>query len=365
MHLRDWAAFVALGLLWGINFLFMREAVHVVQPLQVAWLRVVFGAVPILLFALGRGSVRLADVRHARHFLVMSLLATVVPYVMFAKGTKLLQSGAAGAVSGVIPLMTAAFAILFLEDERLTARKAAGLLAGLVGVAMVARVHRLYGGSSHGAALGAVLMLAGSAGYAGAMVYARRYLAALKIGPLALAAYQTTSAAILLTALAPKSGVLALAGAPRALLALSIGLGLLGTGVAFILYYRLIERLGAITASSVFYLPPVVALVAGACLAGEEVSAIQSLGTVSILAGVFLTRSGAGPRPEGASREREAKRTQADPVRLHQPQDGLASRRPDLRQRAGGGGDQRRPVFDPDQRLALRADRPHGAGKPS
>lgn len=284
-------SFFLLGAIWGSNFLFMHEAVHVVLPLQVAWLRVCFGALPIVGYALLRKTLRWSDLRHAPHFCAMALLATVVPYVSFVKGAQLLSSGSAGAISGAIPLMTAVFAIAFLEDEKLTATRAIGMVIGLAGVAAVADVRRLLDGSSGSAAvLGVLAMLLGSAGYAGAMVYARRFITPLRLSPLALAGYQTAAAAIVLTAIAPIRGVGALAGEPRALLALALGLGLVGTGISFILYYWIIERLGAIAASSVFYLPPVVALLLGSIVAGEPIGPWQWCGTALILGGVFLSR---------------------------------------------------------------------------
>jgi len=329
MNVDAWL-FVALGLVWGTNFLFMKEAVQVVSPLQVAWLRASFGALPIVVFALSRRSLAKADLRHVHHFAAMSVLSTVVPYVGFVKGTQLLQSGAAGAISGVIPLMTALFAALFLPSDRLSARKALGLVLGVAGVACVADVTRLLEASSRDALHGTWLMLLGSAGYASGMVYARRFVTPLKLSPLALAGYQTAGAAALLTLITPLRGVEALGHAPRALAAVALGLGLVGTGIAFILYYRIIERLGAITASSVFYVPPVVALLVGALVGHEGLSASQCLGTAVILLGVFLARNGA-PVEVQKSRAGDLPRgdgIEADPVRLHELEDGLARRGP-------------------------------------
>ncbi|ATB32338.1 DMT family transporter [Melittangium boletus] len=289
----DSILFLVLGVIWGTNFLFMKEAVQVISPLQVAWLRASFGAVPILLFAFSRRSLAKADLRNAHHFAAMSILSIVVPYVSFVKGTQYLQSGAAGAISGIIPLMTAVAAALFLPKDRLSARKGLGLLLGLVGVAWVADVTRLFEASSSNALHGTLCMLLGSAGYASGMVYAYKFITPLKLSPIALAGYQTAGAALLLAFITPMKGVEAVASVPASLAALALGLGLLGTGIAFILYYRIIERLGAITASSVFYIPPVVALAVGALVGKEGLSLSQCLGTAVILLGVFLARNGA------------------------------------------------------------------------
>lgn len=327
----DLIAFIALGIIWGSNFLFMRDAVQVIAPLQVAWLRVCFGALPILGFAVARGAVRRRDIRYAKHFAAMSILATVLPYVFFVKGAQLLHSGAAGAVSGVIPLMTAAFATVFLRDEKLTRARALGILSGLVGVAIVADVRRLYGTASDNAALlGTLAMLAGSAGYASALVYARRFITPLQLSPVALAAYQTVGAGVLLSIAAPARGVEALIEAPRALVALTLGLGLVGTGIGFILYYRIIERLGAIAASSVFYLPPVVALLLGALVAHEAIGPWQWFGTALILGGVFLSRQGAPREAKQGDPASATDRPPSDPMRVHKFEDGVPARGPNV-----------------------------------
>lgn len=144
--------------------------------------------------------------------------------------------------------------------------------------------------SRHGALLGESYILLGALGYAVAFVYARRFVAPLKIPPVALAAYQTAAAALLLSFLTDLRGVGALAGHPGALAAAALGLGVCGTGVAYILYYHLIERLGAVTASSVTYLPPLVALAIGTLVMHDRLSPWQVAGTLCILGGMTLIR---------------------------------------------------------------------------
>ncbi|QDK39371.1 DMT family transporter [Bdellovibrio sp. NC01] len=281
-----------LGLLWGTNFLFMKMAVQVIQPAQVALLRIIFGMVPIIAFGLINKSLKLEHLRHSRHFLAMGLLAVVVPYLGFIKGTQLLASGAAGAISGIIPLMTALFAALFLPTDRMNSKKFIGLLLGFIGVAFIAHLDRLFNYSAYDAAYGAGYMLLGSLGYAAAMIYARKFITPLNLSSLALACYQIIAAAIVLSLVVPMRGAEIILQHPQAFLATSVGLGFLGTGLAFVLYYRIIEKLGAVTASSVFYIPPVMALIIGALIANEEIGPAQYAGALMILVGVSLTRNG-------------------------------------------------------------------------
>ena len=116
-------AFLALGLIWGSNFIFMKWAAAWISPAQIVLLRVLFGFIPILGLALYRGALRIKDLRHWPHFVVMSILATAFYYYAFAKGASLLPSSVAGMLSGAIPLFTFLMTALFLKQEPVTTRK--------------------------------------------------------------------------------------------------------------------------------------------------------------------------------------------------------------------------------------------------
>lgn len=287
-HLLSWTLLGLLGLIWGTNFLFMKIAVAVVPPLEVAWLRTIFGALPIALFALGRRLLFLSDWRLAHHFIVMALLANLGPYVFFVIGTSHLPSGIAGVISGSIPFVTAGIVALALPAERLNKSNALGLGIGFAGILLVAPLH---GAAAHAGSgspiIGVGAMLAGSVSYALALVYARRFVAPLKLNPVKLAAYQMLFAVALLAPFAAPGHWSELAAHTSALLALVFGLGLIGTGIAFVIYYQLIQTLGAMKAASVYYIPPVVALIVGWAALGETITPVQAGGAVLVMAGIF------------------------------------------------------------------------------
>jgi drug/metabolite transporter (DMT)-like permease len=293
--------FVVLGIIWGTNFFFMKLAATVVDPLQVVWVRVVAGALPIVAWAAARRELRLADLRHAHHFVAMALFANVLPFYFLVKGTQLLTSGIAGVISGAIPLFTALLAIFFVPEERPGALKVLGLVLGFAGVIAVAEAWTKLGAVRAGSLVGERYILCGALAYAVAFVYAKRFVAPLGLRSTALAAYQTAFAALLLTAVTDLSGVGRLAAHPPALAAAVLGLGLVGTGVAYIIYYFIIDRLGAVAASSVTYIPPVVALAIGVGLLHDRVSAWQWAGTALILAGIHFARK--GPQHEATQQE--------------------------------------------------------------
>ncbi|WP_413561558.1 DMT family transporter [Bdellovibrio sp. HCB209] len=282
--------FLLLGLVWGTNFLFMKISLQSIGPVQVAWMRVVFGMIPIMVFGLITKSVKLSYSKHWIHFFILSVLSIVIPYMGFIKGTQILKSGAAGAVSGVIPLITALFVVAFIPQEKMNAKKFIGVVLGAVGVALIANLDRVFVNSSDQAQYGCAYMILGACGYASASVYTIRFIAPLKINPVALTCYQTFFASLILTVVVPFEGMSAILENVPALLSVTLGLGVLGTGLAFIIYFYLIEKLGAVTAASVFYIPPIVAVIIGIVWAGESMGILQALGAVLILIGVWISK---------------------------------------------------------------------------
>lgn len=283
------ATFALLGIIWGSNFIFMKWTSEVVTPAQTTLLRVLFGFVPVLLFAVARRALRWRHARHAHHFLVMSLLATSVYYFAFAAGTALLPSGIAGALSGAIPLFSFVSAAVILRDEPVRPLQLVGVLVGFAGVVVIAQPWNAAGAVD---LEGVAYMLMGSASVGLSFVYARRFLTRLRIPAAALTTYQMGLALVGLLLVTDLTGITAVADETRTLLGLVLGLGLLGTGLAFILYYFIVERLGAVTASSATYLPPVVALAIGWLLVDEPLDLLDGLAVLLIIGGVVVVRAG-------------------------------------------------------------------------
>ena len=283
------AAFVSLGLIWGSNFIFMKWASETITAGQVTFLRVLFGFLPIVVYAAVRRVLERRHLRHVHHFFVMSVLATSVYYFAYAAGTALLPSGIAGALSGAIPLFSFVAAALFLRSERVTPTRLLGVLIGFGGVLLIARPWVTDGDLDM---TGVVCMLLGSASVGLSFVYAKRFLVGLDIPGAALTTYQIGLGLLTLAVVTDYDGITAIGEDPRALLALVLGLGLLGTGVAYILYYFIVDRLGAITASSATYIPPVVALAIGWLLVGEPLDVLDAAAVLLILVGVMVLRLG-------------------------------------------------------------------------
>ncbi|MEO9529528.1 DMT family transporter [Roseibium sp.] len=286
--IRAYAALVALGLIWGSNFIYMKWATELISPMQTVFLRVLFGFLPLAVIAWRAGVIHRDHLRHLPHFIVMSLLATSFYYYGFVAGTSLLPSSVAGLLSGAIPIFTFLCAVLFLREDRPTGQMAAGVLLGFAGIVLSARP---WEGAAGVSSAGVLWMLAGTISVGASFVYARRYLSPLKLPPLALATWQTGLAVLTLAVLTEFDGIGAIATDAHAMWGAVIGLGALGTGGAFLIYYFIIDRLGPVRAAGATYIAPVVAVIIGAAI-GETITSLEILALVLILGGVVLIQTG-------------------------------------------------------------------------
>ena len=278
--------FWSLGIIWGSNFIYMKMASNLISPLQIVLLRVLFGFIPIAIYAYYNKALKLSHFRHVGHFFVMSVIATIAYYYGFAKGASLLLSGVAGALSGSIPIFSFFVALLLLSEERASSYKIAGIAIGFIGVVLIARPFNSDLSTTN--IEGVLYMVAGSLSVGASFVYAKKYVLPLKISASALTAYQLGLSLIILFLITDTKHIGNIWNDRHVAAGLVLGLGVLGTGLAYIIYYYIIEKLGAVSASSVTYIPPVVALIVGVLIVGEKVGSWEYLGTALIFIGVIL-----------------------------------------------------------------------------
>ena len=292
MKARDLALLLVLGAMWGSSFLFIKVAVAEVSPAFVVAARLFFSVVTLLaaLPLLGRlsgGGAAIPQVaRLWRPLLVLGFLNAALPFFVISWGTQFLPSGTAAILNSTVPLFTASLvlALPWTSGDRLGALGAAGLLLGIVGVGVLVGGFGglVEGPPGSGALAGAVAILLGSMSYAAGGLYARY---SVKGVPVAVSAVGQSAGGLLLTL------PYALFALPERLPSLHVlgalvGLGVVGTGFSLLLYFRLIANVGPTRTATVTYLVPVWALLYGAVLLGEEVTARSVFGLVLILAGV-------------------------------------------------------------------------------
>ena len=273
--------FVVLALLWGSSFTLIKESLAGLSPAQLVLARLVLGAAVLLSIAAIR---RVGLPRGAAvwgHLTAAALFGNVIPFLLLSYGERTAGAGIAGVLVGATPLLTLAVAAFALAEERATARKLIGLLVGFAGLVVVIAPWRTGGGSAGGelACFGAAVS------YAAGFVYVRKFLSPRHLPPMSLAAGQLSMAVVLQAAVSPFLQWGAVSLTPRVTVSIVL-LGVLSTGLAYVLYFRLIGEVGATTASAVNYLVPIAAVVVGAITLGERLTLTTVAGGVIVLVGM-------------------------------------------------------------------------------
>jgi len=295
----------ALAAIWGGSYLLIKYALEDLSAPMIVWGRVAIAAV-VLLVALrltgGRPAVSgaVGELRaRPGSAVLLGCLAVALPFMLITLGELEVPSGLTAVLISPASLFVALFAPFLDPSERIDRRQGAGMLMGLGGVALVVGVESV---QTLGQLLGALAMVGAAAFYGlSSFVVKGRY------GHLASMQTSLVSIAVATVVTFP----FAMATLPDALpgaraIASVVALGALGTALGFVIFYKLINEVGAGRASLVSYLAPGVALFYGALLLDEAITPAALAGLVLILAGVALASRrarGAGVvRPHGTSR---------------------------------------------------------------
>jgi drug/metabolite transporter (DMT)-like permease len=284
----DWLLFLLLGFLWGSSYLFIKIGVDAgLRPFTLVTLRLLIG---FLLLAVVVAAARQQLPRSRRmygHLAVMGVINIALPFCLITFAEQSVDSSLAAVLNGAVPLFVIPIAALFLRDEAITANRVIGLLVGIVGVAVLVGFDPAQLGRND---LVAELALIGATiSYAAGTVYARRFVHGLR--PMSPALFQVgfgmlVAAALTLTFERP----LSFPADASAVLAV-VWLGLLGSGSAYLVFFRLLHDWGATRTSLVAYLLPVYGIILGALVLSEPVDARLLIGTLLIIAGVAVVNS--------------------------------------------------------------------------
>jgi drug/metabolite transporter (DMT)-like permease len=285
-NLRLWGLFVALGAIWGSSYLFIKIAGRDLGPFTLVAVRLAFGTLGLwVLLAVMRLRPAL-DRSTLLKSALMGLINVSLPFVLITWAEKTIDSGMAAVLNSSVPLFAILIAHFALHDEKITWLRAGGLLAGFAGVAVIFSKSLGQVAGTGPALAGQVAVVMASLSYAAATVFARRALGHLH--PTVAAAMQVTSALIfsLIGALAFESP-LKLAMSGLALFSL-VWLGLLGTCLAYFLYFSLVRGWGATRTTLVTYLIPVVSVALGALILSEKTGWQLLAGFALIAGGIAL-----------------------------------------------------------------------------
>ncbi|MDI2126526.1 DMT family transporter [Yinghuangia seranimata] len=274
-----------LAAVWGSSFLWIKLALRGFSPVEVALVRVALGAAVLLAIAGMRGARMPRGLRTWTHLTVAAFFNNALPYALFAFGEQSVDSNIAGVINATTPLWTLLLAVLVGSGVRLSVGQVAGLFLGFAGVLVILAPWRSAGAFGAGAAVITVAAFC----YAVSYLYIERYLSGRGLDPIAMCGTQLLAATGLLALVLPFTGDVSVDPRPDALAAVAV-LGMIGTGIAIALNFRLIVDDGAAVASSVTYLLPPVSALLGAVVLGEPFGLRMTAGIAVVLAGIALSR---------------------------------------------------------------------------
>jgi drug/metabolite transporter (DMT)-like permease len=283
---RGWALFAAVSVIWGMPYLFIKLAVDDgLTPGFVAWSRVALAALVLLPLALQTGALRGLPLRWLVAFATVEI---AIPFPLIGFGEQRISSSLTAILIAALPLVVAFLALRFDHAERPTPVRLAGMLIGLVGVAVLVGVDV---GGRGDELLGAGAVLLATLGYAaGPLIVKHKLTDADPLGPV------TAAMGIAAIMLLPFGiGDFPSTTPTDEALASVIVLGLICSALAFLLFFRLIAEIGPSRATVITYVNPIVALALGVAILGESVTAGAIAGLLLILAGSWLSTDGRLP----------------------------------------------------------------------
>ena len=284
-------ALLALGAIWGASFLFIKVIVDETSALEVAEGRMFFGALAVgVVIAMRKMPLRRPPILWLK-VAAWALVGIVVPFILIAWAEEHIASGTASVLNSTMPLFTMLFAAIFLIEEQLTPARVAGLAIGFVGIIV------LTGGDVYdlrdSAVLGQLAVVGAAACYGAGAIYARSLLK--EEDPVSLTGGQLVLGTALVLPI-----MLVVRGTPDYSLSVEawlslLALGVLGTGIAIIIYLWLVDNVGSVRSSLVTYIIPIVGLFLGWAVLDESIGLNTVLGCALIIAGVAAVMRGQAP----------------------------------------------------------------------
>ena len=276
--------YLALGVVWGCSFIFIKLGLEFLTPFGVAFGRCALGALTLLAWAKFKGIALPKSKKMLLHLWVVSLLLNVIPGILFALAQTEVTSILAGIINAVTPLMTLLAIMVVTRDEKPKLYQVVGILIGFIGVLTVLGAWKGLGDNPLWAIL---ILLAAVTCYGFSFPYSRRFVLPHKLAPESIAAGQVTLGALTLLPFFIYNGVEKYEYQTAPVLAM-VALGVFGSGFAYIWNFKVMALAGSAIASSVTYLTPVVAVIVGVIFLQESIYWYEPVGALIVLLGAAI-----------------------------------------------------------------------------
>lgn len=278
--------YIALGIVWGCSFIFIKLGLEFLTPFGVAFSRCALGALALLVYLKFKKMSLVRDRKMIGHLWVVALLLNVIPGIFFAWAETEVTSILAGIINAVTPLMTLIAIILVSRGEKPTRPQVIGLLLGFIGVLTVLGAWKGLGDNPLWAIL---VLLASVTCYGFSFPYSRRFILPAQLAPEVMAATQVSLGAITLLPFFLIDGIAKDEYRIGPLLAM-ITLGVFGSGFAYIWNFTIMRAAGSAIASSVTYVTPVVAVAVGLIFLQENLHWYEPAGALIVLLGAAIAQ---------------------------------------------------------------------------
>jgi drug/metabolite transporter (DMT)-like permease len=281
MRVREWMLLFILSLLWGGSYFIIKIVLVELQPFTVVLGRVSFAAIALICFVYLSGQQMPVSPRIWRAFFVMGAFNNLIPFSLIVWGQTQIDSSLTGILNATTPLFTVVLAHLLTHDERLSLNRLLGVLFGLCGVLLLISPKVLHGLNLQ--SLGQFAILGASFCYSYASIYGRRFK---ELSPVVTSAGMLTSSTVMTLPLAiilDKPWTLRPSAMTWAGL---LVLGLFGSAIANLIYFRILAVAGATNVSLVSFLIPITALLLGVFVLGEKLDWNTFAGMALIFSGL-------------------------------------------------------------------------------
>ncbi|CAB4660369.1 unannotated protein [freshwater metagenome] len=282
MKQKSWLpAYLALGLVWGCSFIFIKLGLEFLTPFGVAFGRCALGAFALVVYAKAKNIALPTDKNIWMKLWVVALLLNVIPGILFAYAEVHVTSVLAGIINATTPLATLIVMLLAFRQEKIRSEQVYGLIVGGIGVLVVLGI---WNGIGDNQLTGVIALLAAVTCYGISFPYTRKNIIPLGLRPEALATTQLITAAATLLPFYLYDGIAEDKYELGPVLAM-IALGVFGSGFAYIWNFSIIAAAGSSIASTVTYLTPVVAVFVGWLFLGENISWHEPAGALLVIIG--------------------------------------------------------------------------------
>ena len=278
--------YIALGIVWGCSFIFIKLGLEFLTPFGVAFGRCALGAMALLIYLKIKGLTLVRDRKMIGHLWVVSLLLNVIPGIFFAWAETEVTSILAGIINAVTPLMTLIAIMVVSRNEKPTRPQVVGLMLGFLGVLTVLGAWQGLGDNPLWAIL---ILLAAVTCYGFSFPYSRRFILPAQLKPEVMAATQVTLGAITLLPLFLINGIAKSEFLLGPVLAM-VALGVFGSGFAYIWNFTIMRDAGSAIASSVTYVTPLVAVLVGFIFLSETLHWYEPAGAAIVLLGAAIAQ---------------------------------------------------------------------------